>query len=228
MSRFFRLYEILGPLLLTPLALWAWLRHYRGDWALAGLAVAIPILHAYIVPGIGTNVLKMWAFTTKFRIGRFRPQHGFVFGGATALITLACIGAPNSAPTLFTILASAAGVGAVLFFVNWVYDALALKHGVLEVYNQLWADGAGSWAVAAEYSIWFFGLFGFVFGAGLRMAEGVLLAAPNVWRTLEIGGLLLAATVSLPTLCYVAVSKIRHGHSGCRPCVRMPKESPSP
>ena len=54
----------------------------------------MPIAHAYIVPGIGTNVLRVWEFDTRLRLGRFRPHHGFVFGSATAMLVLPVIGAP--------------------------------------------------------------------------------------------------------------------------------------
>ena len=220
MRRFFDFYQYLGPALLTPLAAWLWLRHYDGNMQLAALALLVPVLHAYIVPGFGTNVLKMWAFNTGRKIGRFRPQHGFVFGSAAALLTLACMGAPQPRPSPAGIAATAALAGALLLAVNWVYDALALRHGFLEVYNQPWADGAGPAAIAADYVPWFFGLFGVIYGAGLRVAEGALLTAPSTPRALWFGAALLAATVLLPSLGYVAASYLRHGHSGCRPARR--------
>lgn len=218
MRRLFRLYEVLGPAILTPLAAYGWWRHYDGNTHLAALAVAVPVLHAYVVPGIGTNLLKMWAFTTRLRLGRFRPHHGFVFGSATAVLALPCLGTPDAQPDLGTILASGLLVGALLLAVNWVYDALALKHGVLMVYNQPWADGAGPWAIAADYVPWFFGLFGVLYGAGMRLAESMLLVAPSVSGTLLLGAGLAAVVMIVPTLGYVAASWARHGHSGCRPC----------
>ena len=220
MRRFLHLYQYFGPALLTPLAAWAWWRHDGGNGPLAALALGVPILHAYVVPGIGTNVLGMWAFNTRLRLGKFRPQHGFVFGSATAVLTLPCMGAPDPAPGLAAIAVTAFCVGAVLLAVNWLYDALALKHGILEVYNQPFADGAGPAAIAADYVPWFFGLFGLIHGAGLRMAEGVLLNAPSATLALALGAALVAATITLPALAYVAASYLRHGHSGCRPLAR--------
>jgi hypothetical protein len=225
MRRFFHLYQYIGPALLTPLAAWAWLRHYNGNAQLAALALLVPILHAYIVPGLGTNVLKMWAFNTRLRLGRFRPQHGFVFGSATALLTLACMGAPEARPSAGSVAGTAALAGALLLAVNWIYDALALKYGFLEVYNQPWADGAGPAAIAADYVPWFFGLFGVLYGAGLRIAEGALLQEPSTLRALALGAALLAATVTLPSLGYIAASYIRHGHNGCRPAARRVPEA---
>lgn len=220
MRRFFHLYQYLGPALLTPLAAWLWLQHYDGNMQLAALALLVPVFHAYIVPGLGTNVLKMWAFNTRLKIGRFRPQHGFVFGSATAILTLACMGAPQPRPSPADIAATAALAGALLLAVNWVYDALALRHGFLEVYNQPWADGAGPAAIAADYVPWFFGLFGVIYGAGLRVAEGALLTHASTPRALWLGAALLAAAALLPALGYIGASYLRHGHSGCRPARR--------
>ncbi len=220
MSRFFHLYQFLGPALLTPLAAFLWLRHYHGDARLAAIAVVVPILHAYIVPGIGANILKMWAFNTRLRLGNFRPQHGFVFGSATALLALPLMGAPDPAASPADIALTAALVGAALFVVNWIYDALALKHGFLEVYNQPWADGAGPWSIAADYSPWFFGVFGLIYGAGLKISERVLIADPSPGRAWLCGALMTGATVCAPTLLYMAASLLRHGHAGLRPCVR--------
>ena len=56
-----KLYPYVAPLVLTPLTFWLW----RGDptgWL-------VPILWAYIVPAIGTNVLKVWFMSGSTRIG---------------------------------------------------------------------------------------------------------------------------------------------------------------
>jgi hypothetical protein len=92
MRRAFEAYQYVAPALLTPLAAWLWWRHYDGDVALAAIALLVPITYAYIVPGIGTNLLRVWEFDTRLRLGRFRPHHGFVFGTATAMLALPTIG----------------------------------------------------------------------------------------------------------------------------------------
>ena len=73
------------PAVLTPLGALLWWRHTTETPAGAA-AWLMPVLWAYIVPGIGTNVLRVWEFDTRLRLGRFRPHHGFVFGSATAML----------------------------------------------------------------------------------------------------------------------------------------------
>ncbi len=220
MRRAFETYQYIAPAILTPLCAWLWWRHYDGNTALAAIALGVPIAHAYVVPAIGTNVLRVWEFDTGLQLGRFRPHHGFVFGSATALLMLLVIGMPSAEATLAD--AARAGLlGAVMLaLVNWLYDAGAIRAGILKVYNQPWAEGRGAGSIAADYSLWFFGGFGLLHGAGLKLAEGVLIDAPDAVKALAIGGALVAATATLPTLGYIAQSYLRHGHHGCRPVLR--------
>ena len=181
-----RIYPYVAPLVLTPLTFWLW----RGDptgWL-------VPILWAYIVPGVGTNVLKMWEFDTRLRLGRFRPHHGFVFGSATALLGWVVHAYANHVWVY----------ALVLFAVNFAYDVAALRGGILRVYNQPFADGRGAAAIALDYAPWFFGGFGAIYGAGI------------VYGVAWWGTLLVALT--LPASGYALQSKLRHGHWGLRPC----------
>jgi len=217
MRRLLEAYQYVMPAVLTPLGAWLWWRHYDGNAALAALAVTVPIAHAYIVPGIGTNVLRMWEFDTRLKLGRFRPHHGFVFGSATALLMLPALGAPNPHPGFADVATSALVAAGTLGVVNWLYDVVAIRAGILKVYNQPWADGRGATAIVNDYAPWFFGGFGLIHGAGLKLAEGALFPHASAAMATAVGLALLVATVTLPTLGYMLQSYLRHGHSGCRP-----------
>jgi hypothetical protein len=220
MRRAFEVYQYVAPALLTPLAAWLWWRHYDGNSALAAIALAVPIAYAYIVPGIGTNLLQVWEFDTRLRLGRFRPHHGFVFGSATAMLVLPVVGAPAASPTMSDVLIRGMAVAAILGVLNWVYDALAIRAGFLKVYNQPWADGRDAWSIASDYAPWFFGGFGLIYASGLKLAESNLLAEPDTSRAVAVGLPILASTLTLPTLGYVIHSYARHGHHGCRRIIR--------
>jgi len=192
-----RLYPYVGPIVLAPLSLWLWLRAYH-DLRLALAAWALPIIWAYIVPGIGTNILKVWEFDVRLRLGRFRPHHGFVFGSATATIAWAVHGTPWYV------------LPAVLFAINFAYDVVALRSGILHVYNQPWAEGKSAFAIALDYAPWFFGGFGAVYAIGL----GVMERFGTSWFFA-----VLAAALVLPAAAYACASKARHGHFGVTPSV---------
>jgi hypothetical protein len=220
----FETYQYVAPAVLTPLTAWLWWHHYGGRAPLAAIAVMVPIAHAYIVPAIGTNVLRVWEINTGLRLGRFRPHHGFVFGSMTALLALPIVGAPAAHQAAIDVIRTGLLAAGILGVVNWLYDAAAIRGGILKVYNQPWADGRSAPAIAADYALWFFGGFGLIYGAGLKFAETYLLADPGPIRALAVGSILVALTVTLPTLGYIVQSYLRHGHHGCRPIVPRPGE----
>ena len=214
MRRSLEIYPLLGPLLLTPLALWLWWREFQGAWPPTLTAVGIPILWAYLVPAVGTNLLQVWEFDVRFRLGRFRPQHGFVFGSATAVLTW-----------LVHLQPAADAVGALRFglvlacvlgWVNLLYDIKALQAGILRVYNQPWAEGQGAQAVAMDYAPWFFGGFGASYGLALGLLEWQ--APTRHWVPIFLG--ILTTTIVFPVAGYMLQSKRNHGHWGLRPIGR--------
>lgn len=216
MRRALSVYAYVAPAILAPLSFFLWYREYDGDpWRVA-VAWLLPIVWAYVVPGIGTNVLKVWEFDSRLRLGRFRPHHGFVFGSATAM--LAWLVHPRAAGDLGGALTYALVTAGVLGLVNVLYDIKALEAGILRVYNQPWAEGRPAAAIALDYGPWFFGGFGFVYGAGVGAMEWLGPAAP---MQAALALLLIAALACvLPTAAYMLQSMHRHGHWGTRPVER--------
>src|SRR5262245_17001047 len=168
MKRALSVYQYLAPAILAPASFLLWRREYAGDLQLVAGAWLVPVLWAYIVPGIGTNVLKVWEFDTRLKLGRFRIHHGFVFGSATALLAWL---AHAPATGGFDLVRNALVLSALLGFWNLLYDVAALRAGILRVYNQPWADGRDEATVALDYAPWFFGGFGAVYGCGIGALE---------------------------------------------------------
>lgn len=218
-KRLFEWYQYVAPAVLTPLSFALWWKTYAGNIWLTLIAWLVPVLYAYIVPGVGTNVLKVWEFDTRFRLGRFRPHHGFVFGSTTATIAWLCHA--GSAVGLGDVLRTSLVFAAVLGFCNIVYDVKALDSGILRVYNQPWADGKDSTAVTMDYAPWFFAGFGLVYGAGVGIAEH--LAAIGEFDGVTFAWLFpstMVAAIAFPVWGYRCRSFRVHGHSGCRPVAK--------
>jgi hypothetical protein len=216
MRRALAIYAYAAPAVLTPLSFVLWRREYAGKLELVAGAWLVPILWAYIVPGIGTNVLKVWEFDARLRLGRYRPHHGFVFGSATAMIAWLAHGAP--AHDVAAVLRCSLVMALVLGAVNLVYDIVALRAGILRVYNQPWAQGKPATSIALDYAPWFFGGFGAIYGAGIGVLErldasGAL--SPSVFALTF--ALMLIACSCLPAAGYAIQSRLRHGHWGTRP-----------
>ena len=212
----FDIYQYLAPLILTPLSFWLWWRTYDQQLWLTLTAWLLPIIYAYVVPAIGTNVLKVWEFDTRLRLGRFRPHHGFVFGSATA--TIAWIFHFGFAQGVADLVLSSLICALVLGVINTLYDIKALAAGVLHVYNQPWAEGKGASAIALDYAPWFFGGFGAAYGVVVASAEWYSTAAVyDSTAFIYLFPLSLLFVIAVPVLGYCAHSYLRHGHFGTHP-----------
>lgn len=208
--RFLNLYQYLGPLLLTPLAWWLWRDALDGDGSAAVAITALPILFAYVIPGLGTNWLHLWEFNTRLRLGRFRPHHGFVFGSATAVFAAVVLAPLPAEPNAGAVIRAGFVLGSVLAFWNWLYDIYAIEKGFLVVFNRPFAAGAGGAAIATDYAPAIFGAFGLVYGAEIPLLawwskQGALLPAT---------ALAALPLLVVPPLAFMAVNRVRYGDWG--------------
>lgn len=219
MKKLMFLYPYIAPLILTPLSFFLWQRTYGNNLKLTLIAWLIPICWAYIVPGVGTNICKVWEFNTQFKLGKFRPHHGFVFGSFTAFLAWLChVDFTNSIGSIFS---SALIMASVLGFWNILYDIKAIEIGIIKVYNQPWADSKGSEAIAMDYAPWFFGGFGAVYGFTIGVTEFLSSTTNISWAyfiLLFLTGLSLS--IAVPVLGFMFYSKHKHGHTGTKPIIK--------
>jgi len=215
MRKVFSLYQYIAPVIFTPLAWWLWFRE-SANIQITLMAWLLPISWAYIVPGIGTNVLKVWEFDTRFKLGRFRPHHGFVFGSATSMLAWLVHG--GSATSLTDVLQYAFILTGVLGFWNVLYEIRAIEAGILKVYNQPWADGKDAAAIALDYSPWFFGGFGAAYGLSVATTEWLVNTSQLSWLFFTLLFVVcLLFSIVLPVVGFIRYSLRHHGHGGTRP-----------
>jgi hypothetical protein len=212
--RFFRIYQYVVPLVLFPLSYWLWWSRYGCDHQLTLFALSLPIVFSYVVPALGTNWLRIWEFNTRWKLGRFRPQHGFLFGTATSLFGLACLAYPPQSFDAWEFLRAGFIMGSVLAFWNWLYDVHAIRVGFLRVYNRAYAENRGPEAIATQYCPVFFGSFGFCYGIAIRVGEYYLAELGRFdlyWPLLLICH---ATVITFPVLAYVLLSLATTGQTG--------------
>lgn len=217
MKKLLSYYQYIAPAVLTPLAWSLWTR-VMPHVQLTLCAWLVPILWAYIVPGIGSNVLKVWEFNTRLKLGRFRPHHGFVFGSATAM--LAWLAHASAAQSWSDVAQSSFVMAAVIGFWNVLYEIAAIRAGLLQVYNQPWADGEPAETIAMDYSPWFFGGFGAAYGGFLAMSEWFMPYPLPWWQCVlwVLGG--LSICIAVPVFGFMQHSLRKHGHAGTRPIMK--------
>lgn len=240
MRRFFQVYQFFAPLVIFPVTAWLWLEAFDWNVRFVLLALALPIVNSYVVPGIGTNFFRLWEFHTRVRVGNFRPQHGFVFGSATAMLVYLCIDSAPRAVVLGDYFRSALVMGSVLAFWNWFYDCLAIEAGFITVYNKAWYDGRGPEAVTFEYAPVYFGMVGVVYGAQLEGMRALFLQQGRWDLYPLIFALFVLLIIAVPSLAYMAFSRLRTGEWGLQtykpgapgappaPPVRRRKHDPRP
>ena len=225
--QFFRLYQYVVPTLLFPLCYWLWLIRYDYDHRLTLFMLSIPIVFSYVVPGLGTNWLKIWEFNTRWRLGRFRPQHGFLFGTATSLFALICLGFPPKDFSVMEIIRAGFIMGSVLAFWNWLYDVHAIRVGFLVVYNRAYSENRGPEAIATEYCPLFFGMFGVCYGVAIRISEYYLaeLGRLDLYWQLLVGCHVFVLVC--PVVAFILISLLTTGETGLHSYQVVPSKADS-
>lgn len=215
--KFLRVYQYVVPLALFPASYYLWLRWYDNNHKLVFLTLSMPVLFAYIIPGIGTNWLKLWEFNTGWKLGRFRPHHGFVFGTAASLLTLLCLESSSVGLGALELVRTGFVVGTVLAFWNWLYDTHAIKAGFIVVYNKAHHQRLGPEAIATDYAPVLFGVFGMCYGVAIRVSRYYLMELGRLdlfWWLFVVCNL---AVLTLPVLSFVLHSYMKNGDMGLRP-----------
>lgn len=214
--RFFDLYQYLAPAILFPVSYYLWVVRYDGNHSLVILALSMPIIFAYVIPGIGTNWLRLWEFNTRWKVGRFRPHHGFVFGTAASLIALLCVEFPSQGIEPVGLFKAGFIMGSVLAFWNWLYDIYAIRAGFIVVHLQPFHKGAAPETIATEYAPVLFGTFGACYGVCLYVVQYYLIEQNRTdlfWWLFLIANL---AVLIIPVVAIILFSYARHGVSGLR------------
>jgi hypothetical protein len=177
----------------------------------------MPLTVAYIIPGLGTNVARLWEFNTTLKIGRFRPQHGFLFGTITSLFGLFYQDIFQNQFSYTSLLRDGLLMGSLIGFWNWIYDIYAIKTNFMVVYNKQHFYQLGAEAVATDYAPVYFGLLGFCYGIYLNIGHHFFITQ-NQWQyyypTLLIG---ICLSLIFPTLGFALFSKVKNGYFGLFP-----------
>jgi hypothetical protein len=127
------------PFIGFPALIWLWLRDSNLSFAV--LVIGLPFVFGYLIPGIGTNYLKMWRFHGPWVVGNYFIHHGFIYSSTMGLgLYLAFFPLKNL--EVWNILGNMARTACILGFVGWAHDLVAVREGMIEVFNGPWKRGA--------------------------------------------------------------------------------------
>ena len=117
------------PVVSLPLLAWAWLTVAGGDWRIVALVLGVPVVFGYLMPGLSTNAVRRWYFTSGPRIGGYYVHHGFVYASKMAFVLLLALHDPRVAATWTGATATALLVGGATAFGGWWHDVHAIRAG---------------------------------------------------------------------------------------------------
>jgi len=188
------------PFVGLPILIWLWVR--QGGVAFAFLVLGLPLMFGYVVPGIGTNILKMWRFNDSWTIGNYFIHHGFIYASTMGFVMYFAFFPPanNDWSTLLGNMARCAGI---LGFVLWAHDLIAMREGMLEVYSESWKRGATPEVVAARYAPLCFLLLGASYAGIVSLGYQTLVLDKNInslWWLFPLGLTVMSVAISLPFL----------------------------
>lgn len=211
MKKFYNIYQYIAFLVIFPLSSYLWYLKLKSFSDMLAV-ISLPVLTAYVIPALGTNVTKLWAFNTRFKIGNFRFYHGFVLGASINIfgLMLWMVSPTNGgiAQTVFFALISGGFIG----FINWIYDIYAIKTGFIVLFNKEAHDNKSAHEIAAAYAPVYFFVFGAVYGVFIKVMQHYFENRYDGFAFVLAGMYVVALTV--PTLVYAAFSYIRTGEFG--------------
>lgn len=211
MKKFYDIYQYVAFLIIFPLSCYI-IYVLNKDWHYTFYMVSLPLVVSYIVPAIGTNVIKMWKFNTKHVVGNFRVYHGFVLGASTNVFgAIGYIVSPVYSGILSSICFCLL-LGSFIGFWNWVYDIYAIESKFIIVNSDSAKLKKSSHEIAFDYAPVYFYTFGFIYAAYIKLGQAMYYSNNSNFTWLVILMYIVALTV--PSLSYMLMCRIRKKDSG--------------
>jgi len=212
-KKFLFFFDHILPFPLMFIMFYLWYRRFDGNGWMASFVLALPFVWGYVVPGIGTNLLKLWRFEGKGRIGNFYWHHGFMYAGPLALLLYTTFGdGPVSTTQIITIILCTGGMQGLL---SSQHDIMAVKAGTLIIDNPPGRAGKSAEEIVNYMSPLYFFLLGSMYASGCIYAYGFFVTgkmqtAGGFSYLLLVGLTLMAVVPSVPYLLAIALHNKRN------------------
>jgi hypothetical protein len=184
----------LFPIVGFPLVTYAWWRA-SGSWPFVAVVMGVPVVFGYLMPGVATQFVKRWRFTSGPRIGAYYVHHGFIYGAKLAFGLLVVVRSLASVNSLLDAIAVIATTGAATAFGGWFHDVHAVRAGKIAVDGG--AEALTDFVPASYFSM------GATYAAIVLAAHRVL--AENPAAIVWVFPAALAVMCVIPSLVFLAV-----------------------
>ncbi len=202
-----QVYVLPIPVTVTLACLWY---GWSGSVAFTVYVTLLAVLYGYIVPGIGTNVMKKWRFHGPGRVGNYYVHHGFIWAAnLSPALFVSFLGTPEGPLGYATILRVLLATGAIHAYKGWIYDIALLRYGFAEITSVPRLQGKSPEEVAGHYVPVCFFLIGLTYAVGALVAYHfyVVLRHVDIWSHIwawTIGGVTMLA---IPSAAYGVIER---------------------
>lgn len=217
MKKLMLIYQIFSPIVLFPTSFFLWYSISNNNIKLALIAVLIPVIFGYVVPGLGTTVFKLWEFDTKFKLGRYTPFHGFVFAGPSAIFAWFCQTNTSGTISYLDIFKTGVVTASVIGFWNWLFDIDVIKCKFAIIRNKPAYFDKDPETIATDYAPGYFGTFGFCYGVSVSYGRMLLEKQHSSIEELLFFLVAITACLIIPVIFSILISYIKHGYPGIKP-----------
>lgn len=204
-------YTYFLPIPVCCLMFYLWLEKTNHDYRMSALVMLLPILYGYIVPGIGINLLKLWRFKGKMRMGGYYIHHGFMYAAHMTVCLYFSFGDISSlSPLLPSQMISIVVCSSVInAYVLWLHDIYLVKAGLVEIDSPPAKEGKSPEEIVFYYAPKGFFLLGMTYGMGAVLGyqrfivEKRASTASFIW-VLTMGFSLMFI---IPTVYYLVINR---------------------
>lgn len=211
MKKIYNIYQYLAFLIIFPFSTYIWYRELN-DIKNTLLIISLPVVVAYVIPALGTNVTKLWSFNTKYKLGNFRIYHGFVLGASFNIFGFMLYKiSPHYTNILETIFFSIIS-GCFIGFINWYYDIYAVKSGFIIVNNKLAYEKKSAHEIVTDYAPTYFFMFGVVYAIYIKVLEIHFVKPYDNFHWILV--LMYMISLVIPTSVYSIISYIKYRNFG--------------
>jgi len=161
--------DFILPLPLTALMFYLWYIR-TNSWSFSLYVILLPLLFGYTVPGIGTNILKLWAFKWKFmRMGNYFIHHGFMYAPYFALSLYLTFGNDGQISFIQAATIVISNTFLQCFLTTW-HDYWGVKSGMIEIYNRPFREGKSAAEIILDYGPVGYAMFGCTYAISCLVA----------------------------------------------------------
>jgi hypothetical protein len=185
----------LFPAIGFPLLSYLWWRSSGGSWPFVLVVMGIPLVFGYLMPGIATQYVKRWRFTSGPRVGAYYVHHGFVYASKLALVLFLVVRSLAAVRSAFDVAAIVVVAGAATAFGGWLHDVHAIAAGKIEVDGGV--DALHRFAPASYFAM------GATYAGVVILAYRLLADDPAAIAWVFPAGLAILCVV--PTVVFLAV-----------------------